>query len=217
MSLPFFFFALSTNLWIWRIFLLKPLLGVILVVFSLILYKSLFITRRKYFLLLVIIFPILLFEQWKLTPKMSLTQLSNDDRRVVDMRLREYPPVYVKFGSKAVFFPVAHWLEQRKESIVLYRIGKNLFETLDINQYFFATHPRERVGVREFEKFPYILLLPFIFGVIKLNTMKKYKHFLLFLLASFLLLSFIGSRSNLGPFVLLPFFIIPIASGLEAI
>ena len=217
MSLPFLFFALSINPWIWRIFLFKPLLGVILAFFSLILYKSFFTTRRKYFLLLAIIFPILLFGQWKLTPKMSLTQLSNDDRRVVDMRLREYPPVYIKLGSKVVFIPAAHWLEQRKESIALYRIGENLFEALDINQYFFATHPRERVGVKEFEKLPYILLLPFIFGVIRLNTGKNYRYFLLLLIISFFLLALIGSKGSLGPFILLPFIIFPIAIGLDVI
>lgn len=52
----------------------------------------------------------------------------------------------------------------RNFSLPVYKIERNLFYSLDINQYFFNSHPRER-GSYEFDKF-YIFLLPFfLFGI----------------------------------------------------
>ena len=92
----------------------------------------------------------------------SLTLLNNDQIRIKDMRLKSYPPVYLTFDTKTLWIPVAHWFEERKESIAFFRILKNVSETVDLNLYFFANHPRERVGYNEFEKFPYIFIPAFL-------------------------------------------------------
>lgn len=51
-----------------------------------------------------------------------------------------------------------------------YRYRQGLFlEYLDFGFYFFAGHPRERVGIKETEKLPVILLPLIILGFIKIS------------------------------------------------
>ena len=193
------FFALLANLWIYRIFLINFILGILIVASCIFLYKKSF----RIFLLLFI--PVLLI-QIRTTEKVSLTAISNDDRREIDLRLRAYPPSFLRIG---------YWLEERKESISFWRLSNNLFENLDPNLYFFANNPRQRVGIKEFEKFPYLLFPVFVFGILRLVD-KREK---LFWMASFFLpifvLTLVGNKNPLGPFSLFPFFVISISEGME--
>jgi hypothetical protein len=45
------------------------------------------------------------------------------------------------------------------------KLEQNLFYSLDPNLYFFASHPRERAEVGEFDKYPWVLLPFFIVGL----------------------------------------------------
>ncbi len=129
-------------------------------------------------------------------------------------RIKEYPPTYIQFGSKTLWIPAAHWFEERKETIVLKHMEENLFEVLDPNLYFFANHPRERIEVTEFEKFPYILLSFFLYGIYVLFK----KNRLLITLTSilpFVLFAFIGSNNPFGPFIFIPIIVCSITVGLQ--
>lgn len=53
-----------------------------------------------------------------------------------------------------------------------YKLQHNFFSNLDPNLYFFASHPRERAGVGEFEKYHFILLPFFVAGIV-ISTKKK--------------------------------------------
>lgn len=207
--------ALFLNVWIWRVFCLNLFLGLVLIFLSILLYLYLAKDGRKTLPFLILLFIVILFLQLRTTQKSSLTNIENDDRRKIDMRLREYPPVYFKIGQKTLWIPAAHWLEQRKESIALSRAGERFFQTLDLNLFFFGAHPRERVGIIEFEKFPYILLPFFIAGITDLVSKKKIKFFLIFFIIPVLLISLIGHNNILGPFSLFPFFIVSITFGLK--
>lgn len=56
-----------------------------------------------------------------------------------------------------------------------YRYRQGLFlEYLDFGYYFFAGHPRERVGIKETEKLPVILLPLLILGFIKISSNLKW-------------------------------------------
>jgi hypothetical protein len=108
---------------------------------------------------------------------------------------------------------LANWFEQRKETISIYKIGKNFSEVIDPNLYFFANHPREKAGAKEFEKFSYILLPIFILGLFELK--KRHLKYLILTLSPIVFISIIGNNSPLGPFSLFPFFTIIISLGLK--
>jgi len=54
----------------------------------------------------------------------------------------------------------------------------NLLENIDIGNYFFAGHPRERVGVEERQKFFFFEFILFLIGLTSPN-LKKYGRFLI--------------------------------------
>ena len=192
--------VLFGNLWIWRIFSFNFLLGVLILFTSLALYKN-------YKISFVFLIALLLFFQFKTTEISSLTLLSNDDIRVKDMRLKEYPYSLTRVGW---------WLEGRKETIAFFRILKNFSEVIDPNLYFFANHPRERVGYVEFEKFPYIFLPFFIWGLFS-SVKKLSKNYLVTFLPFVLpiiLISFTGLKNSLGPFSLFPWIVTITAIGI---
>ncbi|MCX6706250.1 MAG: hypothetical protein NTV24_04080 [Candidatus Woesebacteria bacterium] len=190
--------SLFANLWIYKIFSVNFLLGVLVLLAAILLVKN-----NKFFLLLFV--PVLFF-QIQTTNRPSLTAISNDDRRIIDMRLRAYPYKFLRLG---------YWLEERKESIIFNRVTTNLFENIDPNLYFFANTPRQRVGIKEFEKFPYVFLPFFFLGVYSFFSKKDKLFWLLSFFIPLAILSIIGSKNNLGPFSLFPFFVVSINEGLK--
>ena len=204
MNFPFLAVVLLLNLWIWRILSINLFLGLILISITICLSVLFVKPNKKLTGILAILGVLLLILQWTTTKNASLINLSNDQIRVRDMRLREYPPIY--------FLPIAHWFEGRRESIAFFRLLNNFSEAVDPNLYFFANHPRERVGVKEFEKFPYVFLPAFLIGVLVLAERKK-KVFLLSLLLPLAVLTLKGSDNPLGPFTLFPAFSVAIATG----
>ncbi len=202
--MTFLILALLANLWIYKILFANFFLAVLAVLCTILLHNS--IERHKKTKLYLLVFILLLLFQITTTKKVSLTSIANDDRRLIDLRLRAYPPQLLRVG---------HWLEERKESVMVARITRNLFENLDPNLYFFANHPRERVGVREFEKFPYIFLPFFLIGLVKiLQKLDKHKILLISFLIPLILLSLIGNQNEFGPLALFPFFAVTISLGL---
>lgn len=58
---------------------------------------------------------------------------------------------------------------ENKGGVLLNRLGERLFESIDVNRFFFASHPRERGGVIEFEMFPFWLLPLFLLGMFNIK------------------------------------------------
>jgi hypothetical protein len=197
MNLAIFGLVLFGNIWIWRIFSFNIFLGLLVLATSVFLYLS-----KRIFLVLLIL---LLVFQWRTTSKTSLVDLSNDEIRIQHIRLKEYPGSLNFLGN---------WFEERKEFRALVRINRNFFETIDPNLYFFANHPRERVGITEFEKFPYIFLPFFIYGLFL--SVKKHRELALILSFALpiFLISLIGHKNPLGPFAMFPFISFVCALGL---
>ena len=199
-------FVLLANFWIWRILFNSVPLGLLVLASSIFLYLSFKRSSKKYFFAFLVFFSLLLVFQWKTTSEESLVELSNDEQRVQQMRLKEYPPIRIS---------IAHWFENREESIAFFRILENFSETIDPNLYFFANHPRERVGINEFKKFPYIFLPLFFYGlVLSVAERRKLVLGMSFILPVFLI-SIIGHKNQLGPFSLFPFLVVSTTHGLE--
>lgn len=190
--------VLLANSWIYKITLANFFVGALVITTTILLYKG----SRFAFLFFL---PLLIF-QITITQKSSLTNIANDDRRLIDLRLRAYPVSVLRVG---------HWLEERKESIALGRVSKNFFENLDSNLYFFANHPRERIGIKEFEKFHFIFLPFFLAGLFDLIKTGQWALPVLSFLIPLSVLSFIGNQNILGPFSVFPFFAICITTGVK--
>lgn len=102
---------------------------------------------------------------------------------------------------------------ENKPEFMFYKFEQNLLRSIDLNSFFFGNHPREIPGIRNFEKFSFLFLPFFIFGLLKVL-----KSHLLYISISFLTsaleLSIIGQNNPAGPFVLFPFFSAIIAVGI---
>ena len=193
------------NFWIWKAFSFSFPIFILLVGASLLAYR--FIKGKGKLLGFLFFFVLIVFSQWKTTAPTSLTVLLNDDIRLRDQRLKEYPPVFIKVGSKTLWIPAAHWFEGRKETIAVFRLAKSFSEVIDPNLYFFANHPRERVGVSEFEKFPFILFPFFFVGILTTVGSRRFRPYFLSLIITILLLSLFGNKNELGPFALFPYIV----------
>lgn len=83
----------------------------------------------------------------------------------LDKSLWQYNPEEIfLLNQRRSFYPIYGRLFQNKFIFSLNKIERNLFYNLDPNLYFFAAHPRERLKVNEFEKFPAIFLPFFLVG-----------------------------------------------------
>ncbi|MDD5415723.1 MAG: hypothetical protein PHE48_01815 [Candidatus Daviesbacteria bacterium] len=85
----------------------------------------------------------------------------------------------------------------------LIKLQRNLFANLDPNLYFFASHPRERAGVEEFNKYSPIFLPFFLIGVFY-SIYILLPNFLIYAISVLLLSSIISSKYNLGPILFFP-------------
>lgn len=200
------------NFWIWRIIPLNFLVGVVVILLTYALYFS--FKQSRYLPIFILLFTFAVFFQVLTTEIKSLILRDNDEQRVHQMRLKEYQPTYFKIGSKVIWIPDKYWLEQRDELFVFNRLANNFFENLDINLYFFGNHPRERLGISEFEKIPYTYLAFFIIGFFSCLKQRNGRLLLIFTLP-LLLYSGIGNVNKLGPFLMLPFFALTIEQGLK--
>lgn len=129
----------------------------------------------------------------------SLWENSSLDIMQINTRRSYYPP---RMG--AIF--------QNKISQSLIKYESNLLTLVDINFYFFGSHPRERAGVIEFEKY-FPLFLPFL--ILGLFQVIKKKFSLICVLVVLILSALIDSNYILGPVVIFPIFTAVLATGEE--
>lgn len=179
--------ALFGNLWIWKIYSIN----FAAFVFAILTFIAIYFDAKR---ALVVFIVALCFIQLNYTKRADLYSVSNDQKRLQDLRLSAYPPTRL---------PVAYWLEAKPVFVAAARLQANFFEAMDINLYFFASHPSERVGVKEFEKFPYILLPAFIIGAIAQFNRKKAVLAIAFLAPVFFVTRY-GIDANGSVFALFP-------------
>ena len=91
----------------------------------------------------------------------------------------------------------------KKYHLPLTKLQGNFFANLDPNLYFFSSHPRERGGIEEFNKYLPIFLPFFIIGFLYLIYNPKTK-LIIYIAAILLLSSFISPNFKLGPILVLP-------------
>ncbi len=153
----------------------------------------LFSQKRR--ILTVLVLLLCLFQYFQIT-KTPLVSNSPVHQVEIKHNLAAYPPLPL---------PVAYWFEQKDITQKIFALSLRSGEVLSPSLYFFSNHPRERAGYREFEKFQYVLLPFFIYGLFSL--FRKKKHYLLFILfvPGFILFTLFGNRGEAGPFLFFPF------------
>lgn len=198
-------FLVFSNFWIFKIFSQNLFIGIILVFVTMVILLN---HHKK--VLLVCLF-ILLFMQYQTTNIRNLYLLDNDQQRVQQERIRSYPLTYIDVFGKVLWLKPEIWFEQNNFVIAASKVEENFFENLDLNKYFFAGFPRNNNS--DFEKFPYIYLPVFIFGLSNLISKKRYEIFFLSFAIPVIFLSMIGNENKLGPFSLFPFFMLSFLRG----
>lgn len=104
--------------------------------------------------------------------------------------------------------PTFSRLYTNKLTSIVKNLETNFFETVDLNYYFFANHPLERVGVNETEKLSSLLLPFFILGLFCLN-LKKNKILITWILLFFIISSILPNRYyKIDVLLLIPFLLI---------
>lgn len=212
---PAFIFISMGNFWIWRIFGTNILIFITLLISSFLAYATALRLTPVRYLSLIASLIILGTLQYKTTETEPLTTIDNYTRMLIDNNKKAYPPVYIKFLTKTKWIPASTYLEEESYTLAIRRIEENLFVNLDLGLFFFANHPRERTGMTEYEKFPYLFTPFFIIGFIGLLKSKRYL-LTISLSLPLLFLALIGDNNNLGPFVLFPLFVTALVVGLSS-
>lgn len=202
--------------WTWRVssYSLWGVVVAILVTFVL-LKITLKYSKKAVFIFLVLMSVLAIFQHAS-TKVSALDLVSNDDRRLIDLRMRAYPPVYFGVLGKTIWIPAAHWLEEKPYLLIGNRFVTNVFENLDLNQYFFAGHPKERLNSIDFDKYYYLFLPLLLMGWFNLANKKGSVYWSSFFVSLFLL-GVWGNQSPVGPLILYPFLSVGIVSGTKVL
>lgn len=174
----------------------------------------LIIYRAKKRLSFAKIFPVILLF---ILPSLILTTTKEQINNLpFPLKSRDVEKIIIYRGFLDPINPTFSRLYSNKATVVLKKLKINFFESADISNYFFATHPLERVGVKENEKFYSSLLPLFVLGLLHLKFSPDgpiilWIGFLLFL-SSFVSNRYLGINSLL----IIPFLLI-IGRGLEKI
>lgn len=94
---------------------------------------------------------------------------------------------------------------QNKGKIYTDKILNNFFVMTDINNYFFALHPRPiSLENQNLYKYPFVTIIFFIAGVFAIPKLKNYKKVLLFLVAEIVALSLLKNYDRLDFILFIP-------------
>lgn len=198
------------NQWIWEIFRFNYYLFILVLSSSVLLYLSI-IWRKRIVIVFYLLLILILVIQWKTTNNILFGSTDIDDRHLFAIRRNELPKLSVSILNSNYILNTGRYMENEL-TYIAYKLEQNLFRSIDMNLYFFGGHPRERSGVREFEKFPFLFLPFFIFGLIRIIELRLWALILAFLVP-ILELVIIGQNNLLGPFSLFPFFSVTMAVG----
>lgn len=198
--------VLLFNNWTWEIYSFNLLLFIIVLTASASLYFSAIRKSKKLLCIFCLFLTLLLIIQWKTTKNTGLNYMSETDWSLFATRRNEL----------AAVAPNLERYLGNKPEYMFYKFEQNLLRTMDLNLYFFGSHPRERSGIREFEKFSFLFLPFFVIGLLKLAKFSPWQLGISSLIP-LLGLAIIGQDNPIGPFSLLPFLSVAIAVGVPHI
>lgn len=194
-------FIVLTTSWTWRILNYNIFLCLLLIFVTAIFLKLLLINKLHTLLILILCLAFLIVAAVNLHLgfDQGLYKLNFNE----EVQLNERHKYYA--GELGKFFLNRYALNYYKNyNPYFYKFQQNIFSVLDSNLYFFASHPRERSGVNEFEKFPSLYLIFFVIGIIY-SFRLRLLLIMLYLLAAVLVSGLISPAFELGPILFFPF------------
>lgn len=195
------FIALTTP-WAWKMINYNVFLCLLLILITIILVKLLLIDRLQHTILILIlccVFLVVSVINLQLGFDQNLRKLNVNE----EVKLNERHQYYAR-ELGGLFLNRFSLNYYKNYNPYFYKLERNFFSVLDPNLYFFASHPRERGGINEFEKFPSLYFIFFIMGIIyslKLRSLLA----MLYLLFAASISGFISPAFELGPILFFPF------------
>lgn len=198
-TLIFLLSVIFFNYWIWKIIIGNLLLGILIIISTFYFVRiSKGVFNHKLDLLFICSFFLLVY----------LTVSSGFDKSLIVVT----PGDLLKINDRHGYFSAELGKAfQNRFSLkiyseiypLFYKYQNNLFSNLDPNLYFFGSHPRERAGIAEFNKYPSIYIIFFIVGVLYL-TAKANKYLIIFSLIVIIASGFISPGFKYGPVLFFP-------------
>ncbi len=105
---------------------------------------------------------------------------------------------------------------ENKTTIFIEKFKTNVFESLDLNNFFFGSHPQEVGGQQNLTKFSYLALVPFLLGLFYLNENAHKKWLLSILFSVIISIALINNQDRFNTLLFLPISLICL-SGLKKI
>lgn len=201
--------VMTVNPWLWIIFQNNLIVGLLVFVLSLAVYIYFWQIKSTKILLLVIMLTTAVFF---LAVKEAFDESIFRNSALDIQQLTRRHEFFANGLGKAYTNRIS--LTYFKDfSIPLYKLERNFFSNLDLNLYFFASHPRERIGLEEFEKYLPIFIPFFLLGFFYI-IYKPFVKFFLYLLFISLISTVISPYYNMGPILFFPIFSVIITIGL---
>lgn len=200
----YFLLITVTNFWFWQILIDSPLIFCLLIIiefglFILCIQEKSEIKRTIFFLILffvVVVGYIVLknnFDNTLLTSSPLETRVRNE-----------------RHGLLANGLGILFTNKYSQRYYVMFSLGKekylrNIFYSLDPNLYFFRSHPREKAGIDEYDKYSPFILPIFIMGMLFLIiNYRKYQFLITYLVISMLITGFVSQEYRNGPLLFFP-------------
>lgn len=201
--------AILLTPWWWVIIQRNILVGLLVFSLSLVVFVYFWRIRfRALFLLLLVLTMILIFIAVRDAFDESIFRNSALDIQQLNKRHEFYAKGLGKVYTNRISLTYLN-----KFNLPLSKLQSNFFSNLDLNLYFFASHPRERLGVEEFEKYLPIFLPFFLVGFFYIIYVPLSK-ILIYLIAISLVSSVFSPNYNLGPILFFPIINFMITVGL---
>lgn len=196
------------NFWIWRVFKENFIIGIFLMILSLLLFKQVTKVQKNQLIALIFVFIVVSIFILKVSFDKNIFIYSAEKQAQQDARHGLYA---VELGQLYKNKLSLHFYKDFSWSI--HKLERNLFYNLDLNLYFFGSHPRERAGIGEFDKYPWILLPFFIVGLF-LVIQNYYLVTVVYLIGASLISMFSSPTYPLGPALFFPLINVVITFGL---
>lgn len=187
------------NFWIWRVIKINPFLGLVLILLSLTFGYLICIKFNKKILLIFLLLVLMTGYQVMVTGfDKNLVTITPDQQKKLDERHGYF------VGNLGILFQNKFTLRFYKDIYPYLNVYQNnIFNSLAPNLYFFSNHPREREKIEEFAKYPSILLIPFLVGMVGLFSTSQYLILLYFVFA-LIITGFVKQSYLLGPILFFP-------------
>ncbi len=188
------------NFWIWKIIGVNIVIGLTLIILSILLLNTTLSVKVGRNLVIVIVVLTLAVSFYNVKYGFDRTLFTKEP---VERLLEQKRHGYLSKNLGNLFTNKLSLNYYSKLSLPLSKIQKNAFSALDPNLYFFASHPRERKGIDDFEKYSFILFPIFLIGLLKVLK-EKYIVLGIYFLWAFLMTALISARYALGPVLYFP-------------